>query len=301
VYKRAEAEPLSVDVTINQIDGQQRVDSQASKLGSKTITVDASNPKAVPDQTITVDGVEYRLAGDPESYTYEYGSGKAPVVNAYYVPADYEAPGPYTVTLNYVNFATGEVIASETATSSPDSLGDLELAPPAEFAEGGVTYVRLPGQEEPIYHSYFSNITTYTVYYRDRSDTLTSAVVIDRVRVVYRDVPGETTVVAGEAAAEGENATMAALNQAGTYNVAAGEGNGTLTNEAGVDSNQERIDNDAVALSSGVENQGAQAATVFGMPIWLAVVAGVATVAAIAAIVAVLADKRRKDDLQARL
>jgi len=159
----------------------------------------------------------------------------------------------------------------------------------------------LPGQEEPIYRSYFSNITTYTVYYRDRSDTLTSAVVIDRVRVVYRDVPGETTVVAGEAAAEGENATMAALNQAGTYNVAAGEGNGTLTNEAGVDSNQERIDNDAVALSSGVENQGAQAATVFGMPIWLAVVAGVATVAAIAAIVAVLADKRRKDDLQARL
>ena len=186
-------------------------------------------------------------------------------------------------------------------------------------------------------HSYFSNIKTYTVYYRDINDELSSAAVIERVRVVYNEIPGNVITIvdesssqaspsgtgdnessgdegaateggeggqgtggaAGGAAGEGGqaaagDANQAQLNQDGTYNVAAGAGNGTLTNEAGVDSNTERIEDEEVALASGVD-ENANQGTVFDTLIRVAMVLGAIAVVAIIVFLAVFESRRRKD------
>ena len=76
--------------------------------------------------------------------------------------------------------------------------------------------------------------------------------------------------------------------------MAAGAGNGTLTNEAGVDSNTERIEDEEVALASGVD-ENANQGTVFDTLIRVAMVLGAIAVVAIIVFLAVFESRRRKD------
>ena len=174
---------------------------------------------------------------------------------------------------------------------------DMKFTAPERFSSGGVDWVRLGGQEEPIRHNYYSQNKTYTVYYRDASQELESAPVITQVRTLYEEqqvaaaTPAAGTAAAGAAAAGGEAATTtAALNEGTTYNVPGGEGvNPTATAQDGRTATQERIEDDAVALSDGLDSAPANEQQ--GFPIW-AIPVAIAVLAAIGGI-AFFASRRR--------
>lgn len=332
-YTAAPLDSTAIDVSFNLLDGTKRVGASDRTLQTLSVTVSDDNPTAVPPEQVEVSGTTYHLAGSPEDYAYEMHSGKVPSVNAFYTPEGYTPPGPYEVAVNYVNFSTGETIESHAYTSDPNATGALQIETPETFTANGVDYVRLDGQSEPIEHSYYSGIGSYTIYYRDKNDVLTSGTVINTIRVVYVDVPGSTTTTPGATTAanatateEGiDTATTAAdlaaadttgvnsiaatavaaddaaqafqLNDGRTYNVFDGAGNnGTLTNEEGVNSNTERIEDNETPLASGYDRgASSSAASVFGRLTTVALPIGAAVVA-IAVIALVVVRRRAKRD-----
>lgn len=309
-YRDVSDDAKQVDVTFNLLDGRKRVGEAGRNIGTQKVTVDAGNPTAVPqDLAKSADNTVFNIVGSPEDYAYTFGSGAEPVVNVYYTPEGYEPPGPYDVTVNYVNFLTNEVVDSVTYTSSPDDTGAVLYEVPATFSKDGVDYVRLDGQGDTIEHSYYSNNPTYTVYYRDVNDELTSGTTINTIRVVYLDggttvtdggvIDNGTTVISGDAAAgAADEPTALRLDDTRTYNVSDGDGNNsTLTNEEGIDSNAERIDDDANPLSSGLHNPGAGDGADGGMlsaPIAITLIVVVVAVAVVLALVAWKLRKSRK-------
>ena len=152
-----------------------------------------------PESSILVDGKTYvPVTSTKEEYTYTHGEipedGKQsvyPKLTVYYVPDGYKQPEPYEIKVNYVNIANSEVIESHTLTSRPEDRDELEIKSPATFTNGGVEYVRLNGQEQSIWHSFYSSARTYNIYYRDINDDLHADTTITRVEVEYED--GETT------------------------------------------------------------------------------------------------------------
>lgn len=320
-YKTTPPDPAEATVTYVLQDGSKRVGEQGRTLKTVTKHVDASNPECIPDATVEVGGTKYNLAGNPDDYKYALGTRAMPVINAYYMPEGYQTPDkPYDVTVKYVNFVTGEEIGSQAYTSQPDTKMTLES--PATFEANGNTYIRLDGQDS-IEHSFYSGIKEYVVYYRDQNDTLTSGTVINTIRVVYADEEGEGTTegtatgtedtatgtdesgaAAGtegttggsDAAAIAEGISDLRLNDGRTYNVFDGEGNNSsLTNESGIDSNTERIEDDYNPLAAGLEEGSANGngnTALWAVPIGV----GVALVLiAIIAFVAIRSSRRKKN------
>ncbi len=354
---RYTAEPLEateVNVTYNLLDGSKRVNDKDRILGVQQLKATEDNATVEPVSEIEVNGTKYYLAGDPTDYAYTLRSGKMPTIDAFYVPEGYEVPGAYEVTVNYVNFLTGATIESHSYTSDAGANARIEIETPAEFSADGVDYVRLDGQDNAIRHSYYSGIASYTVYYRDVNDTLTSGTVINTIRVVYVDgtvtggtgvtdngvtiiagteeaaggttttvveggttggttggatdatgTTGEGTATGGAAGAGGtaaaggiaEGITAFQLNAGRTYNVFDGaDNNATLTNEEGVNSNTERIEDTETPLASGFDKGGTSTAASSFMEsaAWVVPVAvGVVVVAG--ALLAFLAFRRRKN------
>lgn len=277
-YDVEEVNQAKVTVTFRMIDGSKDA-GESRLLGTKQVELSATGATtATPDSKyIASDGTVYELAGTTEKYAYTLGSSATPVVDVYYLPEGYKVPtDEYTVTVNYVNFRTKKTIQSSTFQSKSTDNQNYEFPSAETFSKDGVDYIRLDGQEEPISHSYYSKIKTYTVYYRDKNDTYLSGTVINRIRVVYTGETttdeGTTTTTTGTTGTSGTttnasgqtgDATTAAdvangaLSADGTYSVADGDGNNsTLTNEAGVDSNTERINDDETPLASGVAGTG---------------------------------------------
>lgn len=338
-YTTQDPEQPSVDVAFNLLDGSKRVGDPTRRLGpAKHATVTLDSKTAVPDSTVEYNGAKYNIVGDPSDYAYTIRSGEVPSINVYYVPEGYTPPGPYEVKVNYVNYLTKETVESHTYTSDPNATEALTIETPESFEANGVEYIRLDGQEGEIEHSYYSNIGEYTIYYRDKNDTLSSGTVINTIRVVYRDggttvTPGETTVTAGGAeggadadatggvtaggvdagagaagAAEGAGAAAGdegaeetpnmQLNDGRTYNVFDGEGNnGAMTNESGVDTNTERIEDNETPLASGFDKGGTStaASSLSGMAAWMLPV-GIGIVAILVVGAAVMFIRRRKLD-----
>lgn len=151
----------------------------------------------VKDSYTSADGTELFALGSCKgaTYTYEYGSGADMVQHVYVAPEGYaDTLEPYELTVNYVDVANNEVVRTQTINVT-ETNADTLVDSPATFVEGGVTYVRLAGQEEPLVHNYFNANRTYTVYYRDVNDTDNADVVIRRLRTIY--LPGTTTVIDG--------------------------------------------------------------------------------------------------------
>ena len=314
-YKTLPADQPEANVTFYLVDGTKRANDTGRILATKTVKVNEANPTAAPDAQIEHNGTTYKLVGEPAEYAYTLHSDKVPVVNVYYTPEGYEPPGPYEVTVDYVNFLTGEKIDSESFTSEPSSKTSIET--PSEFSLNGIDYIRLDGQDEPIEHSYYSGIVNYTIYYRDKNDTLTSGTVINTIRVVYADggttetttdggttTTTDTTTVDGGTADAGTTtaataATNAALqlNAGRTYNVLDGTGNNaTLTNESGVDSNTERIEEQETPLASGADFAGdKKSEATVGLPLQAIIPIGAAVLCAILAILVVVMMRRRKN------
>ena len=299
------AQPLDaseVTVTFNLLDGSKRVNDKDRMLATQQVVVNDENATAVPEAQIEADGATYYLVGDPADYAYTLHSGEVPSVDVYYTPDGYTAPGAYDVTVNYVNFLTNEVIESHSYTSDPDANARIIIETPAEFSANDVNYVRLTGQEGDIQHSYYSGIASYTVYYRDVNDTLTSGTVINTIRVVYVDGTtaggADGTGVADAATAIAEGATALQLNAGRTYNVLDGaDNNASLTNEGGVDSNTERIEDSETPLASGFGTgaQSSAASSLSQMATW-ALPVGIGAVVIIIIAFIILTRLRRKND-----
>lgn len=294
----------------NLINGAKRMGEEGRSLGYENFTVTQESPTAMPSQeAIEIDGVNYVLAGSASNYAYEYGSTRMPVIDVYYVPANYVAPGDYQVTVNYVNLADNSIIASKSFTSSPNQTSDLEIISDASFSEGGEEYVRLAGQELPILHNYYSGKRTYTVYYRNVNDKLNANVTVTQLRVVYED--GETVYVensegtqstsstgtgvmlypTGEGAGADSATATGALNAMRNYNAINGGAGGYITNEEGIDSNTEHIEDEANPLASGSEGNKL---VLVGSALPLGIGIGVAVVA-IVVIALVMKRKNRKE------
>lgn len=263
-------------------------------------TVNASNPTASAPATITDDaGNKYTLTTSSLANSYTFASNAYPVMNVYYLPEGYTpSSNTRTITVNYVNFLTNKVIKSQSFTSGEQDNTDYTFTSEEKFSQDGVNYVRLDGQDAPIVHSYYSLIDTYTVYYRDVNDTLSSGTVINTMRVVYTDGSQGTAATGGTGtgttAADGTQAGR--LNADGTYNVLDGEGNNqTLTNEAGVDSNTERIDDNETPLASGADGGDATAAAESSTP-WGLIAGGVLAALAAAGIIVFFVKRRNNDN-----
>ena len=318
-YKADPLDASEVEVTFNLYDGSKsKAKKEKRSLGTKKVVCTDENSPVMPDEQLEVNGVKYNLAGSPSDYAYTLHSGQMPAISVYYVPEGFVVPDAYDVTVNYVNFLTGEVVESHSYKSDPHENARIIISTPETFSNGGVDYVRLAGQEADIQHSYYSDIPTYTVYYRDKNDTLSSDVVINNIRVVYADGTtegGEATTADGGVVTEGDGGTTAGgadadagaaaggaqalqLNDEGTYNVFDGAGNTTMTNESGVDSNTERIEDTETPLASGVgtgATSSAASSLTSTLSNWVLPV-GIAAVVLVIAIVALVTIRRRKND-----
>ena len=298
IYVRAGGDADYREVTFVLHDGTKRAGDAGRVIGTLEDYVGPSNPAATPPETWEdASGNRFELVGGLAAYAYTYGSSAAPVVDAYYLPEGYSGTlEPYEVTVSYVDYFTRQVIDTETFESSPSDLVDMAFEPPAQFARDGTTWVRLDGQEE-LAHSYWSQITGYTVYYRDRSRPAESVPVITRVRVVYRDggvvyvaVPGATTAAT---TAPGTAAPATAGLGTGTeYTVATGPGAAaTATAPDGRDTAQTQIDEAEVALASGTEGKdGGDAA---GVPVLQ--IAGIGVLVALLILLAMFLALRRRE------
>ena len=146
-----------------------------------------------PKTQLEVEGQTFVAANTTkDEYSFAYGSGQSPMLTVYYVPDGYEAPEPYDIQVRYVNIANQEVLQTKTYTSRPELRDELEITSPETFSQNGEEYVRLDGQEQSVWHSYYSSARVYTIYYRNVKDELSANVVITRINVEYVD--GATTV-----------------------------------------------------------------------------------------------------------
>lgn len=229
-----------------------------------TVTFDTTSGEYA---RIEVDG-EYYVPAASSSQVFEHTFSAATMdveQTVYYVPDGYVAPEPYDVTVNYVNIATNEVIASESYTASPSMRSDLEITSPESFSQDGIEWIRLDGQEAPIRHSYYSPAREYVVYYRDINDDLHATTVIRNVRVVYVDEEGNTvtrptTVVDNgttETTAGAADTTATGLATGSNLLSVEGADGSALVGEDGTDTATMRIEDDETPLASSPGGEAA--------------------------------------------
>lgn len=252
---------------------------------------------------IIKDGTTYVPADVNKTYKYTYGSGEMPQTTIYYVPEGTKPDtGDYTVTINYADYATKKVITSKQVTISL-SHGDYALETDDQFSLGGVTYVRLAGQEQPLRHSFYAGPATYTVWCRDINNVADRNVRVTRVNVVY--LPGTNAAATTNGTAGGTATTGAAGTGTGaaagttattaiptTDNGLAAVGDGTtstLVGGDGTDLNTERITDEQTPLASGASDSTQSA----GLGVAQGV--GIGAAAAAACLLILFLVRRRRD------
>lgn len=205
---------------------------------------------------------------DPITYKWEdLEKGTDVLQYVYYVPEGYVPGDTYDITVQYMNIANSQILRTETITINPETNDFVNILGEEQFSLGDDTYVRLAGQETAIRHAYFSPARTYTIYYRDVNDELSSQIVVRRTQIVDTErpvtVPGTTVMTAAPVAAA-PAAAPAATPEAAPATVDAGVGTGDaqaiindddnpLANLGGQDTGTERaIVDDENPLYSGL-------------------------------------------------
>lgn len=284
VYQ-SQATTKEVNLTIVEINGE---------TGA---TIDKVSYTVTPDQPATYtparkgDMVPWSGNMDPITYAWEdLEKGSDVLQYVYYVPEDYVPAAAYDITVQYMNIANSQILRSDTIKIDPESNDYVNILGEETFAVGDDTYVRLAGQETAIRHAPFSPARTYTIYYRDVNDQLSSNITIRRTQIVETERPTAaelpapvlnaapvTTVAAPGAGADGDDAAAdgdAAAAPAG-IDVGVGMGDGEtvindddnpLANMAGQDTTTERtIVDDENPLYSGLVQDAADSGSAMAM------------------------------------
>lgn len=178
--------------------------------GETGALIDKIHYEVTPDQTATYtpapkDGL-VPWSGNMEPITYAWEDlekGTDVLQYVYYVPKDYTPGDTYDITVQYMNIANSQILRSETITVDPETNDFVNILGEERFSLGDDTYVRLAGQETAIRHAYFSPARTYTIYYRDVNDELSSQITIRRTQIIDTErvvtVPGTTVMTAAPA------------------------------------------------------------------------------------------------------
>ena len=278
-----------VNLTVMEINGEtgaliDKVQYEVTPTQSATYTPQAKNGL-----------VPWSGNMDPITYKWEdLEKGTDVLQYVYYVPEGYVPGDTYDITVQYMNIANSQILRTETITIDPETNDFVNILGEEQFSLGDDTYVRLAGQETAIRHAYFSPARTYTIYYRDVNDELSSQIVVRRTQIVDTErpvtVPGTTVMTAAPVAAA-PAAAPAATPEAAPATVDAGVGTGDaqaiindddnpLANLGGQDTGTERaIVDDENPLYSGlaqdVEMNGAGPAIAIAAVAAAAVAAGI--------------------------
>lgn len=200
------------------------------------------------------------------------------------MPKDYTPGDTYDITVQYMNIANSQILRSETITVDPEANDFVNILGEERFSLGDDTYVRLAGQETAIRHAYFSPARTYTIYYRDVNDELSSQITIRRTQIIDTErvvtVPGTTVMTAAPVAAAAPAAAPADAAAPATVDAGVGTGDAAavindddnpLATLGGQDTGTERaIVDDENPLYSGL----AQDVAISGSGMALAVATG---------------------------
>lgn len=157
--------------------------------GETGALIDKIHYEVTPEQTATYTPTPKNglvpWSGNMEPVTYAWEDlekGTDVLQYVYYVPEDYTPGDTYDITVQYMNIANSQILRSETITVDPETNDFVNILGEEQFALGDDTYVRLAGQETAIRHAYFSPARTYTIYYRDVNDELSSQITIRRTQ-----------------------------------------------------------------------------------------------------------------------
>lgn len=303
---RSSASDGDVDFTLKRIDG-----TNGQQIGEvEKVTVSPDEPVATytPEAAIDVDGTTYvPWAGNaaPIQFTWESlaDEGTQLLQYLYYVPEEYVADEARTVTIQYMNVASGAVIATDSVAVEPDENAWVEIIGPERFTQDGEEYVRLAGQSSPIKHSYFTPADTYTIYYRNVNDVLNAQTVIQRTQIIdtVRTVIIQNPAAGAEGPATPATTGIAATpttTDDGTVDAGVTQGDATavinddnnpLANLDGVDTSTERaIEDDATPLAESLQQRGIDPALSLGL--------GAAALAVFAILAFIVMRKRRSND-----
>lgn len=204
--------------------------------GETGALIDKIHYEVTPEQTATYtpapkDGL-VPWSGNMEPITYAWEDlekGTDVLQYVYYVPKDYTPGDTYDITVQYMNIANSQILRSETITVDPETNDFVNILGEERFSLGYDTYVRLAGQETAIRHAYFSPARTYTIYYRDVNDELSSQITIRRTQIIDTErvvmVPGTTVMTAAPvAAAPAAEGTAADAEAPATVDAGVGTG-----------------------------------------------------------------------------
>lgn len=166
---------------------------------------------------------------DPITYKWEdLQKGPDVLQYVYYVPEGYVPGDTYDITVQYMNIANSQILRSETITVDPETNDFVNILGEERFSLGDDTYVRLAGQETAIRHAYFSPARTYTIYYRDVNDELSSQITIRRTQIIDTErvvtVPGTTVMTSAPVAAAAPAAGPADAAAPATVDAGVGTG-----------------------------------------------------------------------------
>lgn len=204
--------------------------------GETGALIDKIHYEVTPEQAATYtpapkDGL-VPWSGNMEPITYAWEDlekGTDVLQYVYYVPKDYTPGDTYDITVQYMNIANSQILRSETITIDPETNDFVNILGEERFSLGDDTYVRLAGQETAIRHAYFSPARTYTIYYRDVNDELSSQITIRRTQIIDTErvvmVPGTTVMTAAPvAAAPAAEGTAADAEVTATVDAGVGTG-----------------------------------------------------------------------------
>lgn len=203
--------------------------------GETGALIDKIHYEVTPEQTATYtpapkDGL-VPWSGNMEPITYAWEDlekGTDVLQYVYYVPKDYTPGDTYDITVQYMNIANSQILRSETITVDPETNDFVNILGEERFSLGDDTYVRLAGQETAIRHAYFSPARTYTIYYRDVNDELSSQITIRRTQIIDTErvvtVPGTTVMTAAPVAAAAPAAAPADAAAPATVDAGVGTG-----------------------------------------------------------------------------
>ena len=204
----SQATTKTVKLTVMEIDGE-----TGNLIDKVQYEVTPDQPAIYTPERKSNGMVPWSGNMEPITYAWEdLEKGTDVLQYVYYVSEDYVPGAAYDVTVQYMNIANSQVLRTETITIDPEANEYVNILGEETFAVGDDTYVRLAGQETAIRHAYFSSARTYTIYYRDVNDQLSSNITVRRTQIVDTErtviVPGTTVMTAAPVAATPEAATQ---------------------------------------------------------------------------------------------